>query len=252
MTTFWCKACSLLLGATLAFPTVLPSQTADGLFEGFIDVPGLALKDWVFVDNSSPLSNLNSWFQGEVPAFGANSPPANSYAGSSFASVNIRQQAASYTLSNWLLTPELTLVNGAVFSFFTRSVSAPTFPDRMQVRLSISGASTDVGTGPESLGVFGFPGALLFDINEGLEPDGFPADWLQYSVTLSGLQEPSSGRFAFRHYVPDADVNGLYIGIDDVSYRVAPMQVPEPSGLALLFASTLGLAVVAHRGRVTR
>lgn len=251
MTTLRQKTVTLLFGAALCFPAVLPAQIATDLSEGFEDVPGLVGRGWVFADNSRPLSTLNSWFRGETGAFGANSPPPDSYVGSSFASVDLSdEQATSLTLSNWLLTPELTLANGAVFRFFTRTLSSPAvFADRLQVRVSTSGASTDVGDGPETVGAFDFSGGALIDINEDLSATGYPADWTPFSITLSGLTEPTSGRFGFRHYLPNANETGFYIGIDDVTYLVAPMQVPEPSAVALLLVGAFGLAGIASRRR---
>ena len=47
-------------------------------------------------------------------------------------------------------------------SFYTRTVDAPTFPDRLQVRMSTNGASSNVGTTATDVGDFT---ALLLDIN---------------------------------------------------------------------------------------
>ena len=56
----------------------------------------------------------------------------------------------------------MTLQNGVVLTFWTRTVDAPTFPDRLQVRMSTNGASTNVGTTATDVGDFT---TLLLDIN---------------------------------------------------------------------------------------
>ena len=61
------------------------------------------------------------------------------------------------TISNWFITPEVDLVDGKVLSFYTRTRSGFTFPDRLQVRMSTNGSSTNVGTTAFSEGDFTTP-----------------------------------------------------------------------------------------------
>ena len=51
---------------------------------------------------------------------------------------------------------------GLIMTFYTRTVDAPAFPDRLQVRMSTNGASSNVGTTATDVGDFT---ALLLDIN---------------------------------------------------------------------------------------
>lgn len=178
--------------------------------EDFADITNLS--GWYSQNNSDPLGST-SWFQGNDAVFSAHAGAPTAYIGANF-----NNTSGTGTISNWLLTPELSLTNGDTFSFWTRTVSGSPWPDRLQVRLSTAGASTDVGTGAEDVGDFT---TLLLDINPTLTGGGYPEVWTQYTVTVSGLSGATSGRFAFRYYVTDGGPTGAnsnYIGIDTVEY----------------------------------
>jgi hypothetical protein len=122
----------------------------------------------------------------------------------------------------------LTLQNGAMMTFYTRTVDVPKFPDRLQVRMSTNGTSTNVGTGALDVGVFS---VLMLDINPGLTTAGYPSTWTQFTVTVSGVPTPTTGRLAFRYFVPNGgsnSSNGDYIGIDTMSFFCTP-QTPTPT-----------------------
>ena len=78
------------------------------------------------------------------------------------------------TLGNWLLTPTWTLQNGVVLTFYTRTVDTPSFADRLQVRMSTNGTSTNVGASASDVGDFT---TLLLDINPTYVPNGYPSLW---------------------------------------------------------------------------
>jgi len=124
------------------------------------------------------------------------------------------------TISNWLLTPVLNLRNGNVLTFYTRTVHTPMFPDRLQVRMSTNGASTNVGSTATSVGDFT---TLLLNINPNYTTNGYPNVWTQFTVTLSGLPPAgATGRLAFRYFVENAGFSGAnsdYIGIDRAVYN---------------------------------
>lgn len=226
-------ACALLLVGSLA---IAPRFAHAQLAEGFDNIGTLGASGWVLKNNSNPVGSTG-WFQGEPAAFSAQSGPADSYI-----AANFNNSASDGTISNWLITPVLTLSNGGMFSFFTRTVDEVAFPDRLELRLSTAGTSSDVGTTETSEGNFT---KLLLSVNPDLKIDGYPSAWTEYSVTLSGLQAPTDGRFAFRYFVSDLSRNADYIGIDNVSYTARA--VPEPASAVLLGLGFAGLALRRRR-----
>jgi hypothetical protein len=173
---------------------------------------------WVAINHSTGTGG-QSWIQGDTRFLVSYSGDSNSYAAASYKSVGPRTSIG--TINNWLITPVLNLNNGASFSFYTRTVSGSTYPDRLEVRLSANGASTDVGTGVNSTGDFS---TLLLSINPDLHAGGYPdTGWTKYDVTISGIGN-ITGRIAFRYYVTNAGSGGTnsnYIGIDEFSYETA-------------------------------
>lgn len=197
------------------------SANAQAITEDFADVTALPAAGWVQTNHSNPVGTT-VWFQGNSSVFPSQAGAATAYVGANFNSTG-----GAGTISNWLFVPTRTLNNGDVFTFWTRSVST-TFPDRMQVRLSTNGSSTNIGTTENDVGDFT---NLLLDINPTLS-DQYPIVWTQYTITISGLAGPTSGRLAFRYFVVDGGPSGNnsnYIGVDTFSYTpaggpVAPTQ----------------------------
>lgn len=170
------------------------------------------------------------WYQGDVRQFSSFSGVTNSYAAANYQSVGPRIKDG--TISNWLITPELNLSNGSAFSFYTRTIAGSTYPDKLEVRLSVSGSSTYVGNNEESTGDFS---KLLLSINPSLELGGYPdTGWTKYDVIVTGIGN-ISGRVAFRYYVIGGGSNGdnsNYIGIDEFSYEtVLPVSLLNFSGV---------------------
>jgi subtilisin-like proprotein convertase family protein len=160
------------------------------------------------VNNLSTPVGTTGWFAGSGAIL-----PGNS---GGFVAANFNNVSGANTISNWLLTPNVTIKNGDVFRFRTRTTSGA-FPDRLQVRLSTAGASVNVGTTNASTGDFG---TLLLDINPTYTATGYPTAWTTYTLTMSGLPAAgASGRLAFRYFVENggAGANSDYIGIDDVT-----------------------------------
>lgn len=168
---------------------------------------------WAQKNNSTPVGTNPDWAQGSTTVFTSQNGAPESFFASNFNSV-----AGDNTISNWLFTPVVTLKNGDVFSFYTRTVDEVLYADRMQVRMSTAGASTNVGATNTSVGDFT---TLLTDINSGLTLTGYPNTWTKYTFTISGMSAGTTGRFAFRYYVPSggpAGDNSSYVGIDNVVY----------------------------------
>ena len=203
--------------AGVPIPTTLLSESFDNAA-----LPA----NWAQQNNSSPLGTgtYSDWFQGTT----AGTFPPNS--GADFRGATYLSGSGLATLSNWLMTPSVNLKNGDQFSFYTRCFIA--VPERMQVRMSTNGTSTNVGTTVTDVGDFN---TLLLDINPSLNPAGYPTAWTQYTVTLSGLPAAGvSGRLAFRDFVSNSGpsgTNGFMIGVDDVLYQTfSPGPVTTCSG----------------------
>jgi hypothetical protein len=202
----------------LCFVSVIRTD-AQAIEEGFENVAGLPAQGWFSVNRSQPLG-ASVWSQ----CAGVAIPPAQAGPALSCALVNFQSTTGVGTISNWLLTPVRTLNNGDTVSFYTRTVSHQ-FPDRLQLRLSLSGASNDVGATATSVGVFT---TLLVDVNPNYGAE-YPLVWTQFSVTLTGLSGPTSGRFAFRYFVENGGPDGTnsnIIGLDTFAYTPAPVIVP--------------------------
>ena len=188
--------------------------------EGFNDINNLP--GWSMRNNSNPIGSTG-WFQGNPVVFTAQNGPDNSYIGANY------NNTSDGTISNWLITPAVVLQNGAHFAFFTRTYSNPaSYPDRLQVRMSTNGYSTNVGTSETSVGDFT---NLLLDINPSYSPTGYPGDWTLYDLTVSGVPTPVTGRLAFRYFVEDGGPDGAnsdYIGIDTACTPPAAPPAPPP------------------------
>ena len=196
---------------TPATPT--PPPTVCDLTEGFDLITTLVPSGWVMQNNSQPGPGTTGWFQGNPTAF-----PAQSGAPNSYIAANFNNGTGTSTLSNWLLTPPVNLQNGAQLSFWTRTLTNVSFPDRLQVRMSTNGTSQNVGATATSVGDFT---TLLLDINPTYTLTGYPNVWTNFVVTISGLGGPVKGRLAFRYFVENGGPSGAnsdYIGIDTVQY----------------------------------
>lgn len=183
---------------------------------------------WHATNASTPIG-LSGWFtNSSVSTFFA-------HGGSKMANANFNSVAGDNTINSFMMSPTRTFNNGDKISFWTRTSDDPFFPDRLKVKLSTSGASTSVAS---------FTTTLL-DINPTYNLTDYPSVWTQFTITLSGLGGPTSGRFAFNYFVehggPSGD-NSDFIGIDDVVYTA----VPEPATMAAL---GLGFAALLRRRR---
>ena len=185
------------------------------LTENFDDITTLPGSGWVQTNMSSPLGGLG-WFQGNPTSFNAFNGNTNSYIGS-----NYNATGDVGTISNWLLSPVRTFNNGDVITFYTRKADPDEYADRLQLRLSTAGASTNVGATATSVGDFT---TLLLEINATQILGIYPTTWTQYTATISGLGGPISGRVALRYHVTNGGFLSTasdYIGIDNFVYTPA-------------------------------
>lgn len=210
-------ALSILVAASSA------SAWAQSFTENFDDVTLLAGNGWVMQNNSAPVGSTG-WFQGLATTATPTPGPFNSYNGAanSYIAANFNNTGSTGTISNWLVTPNRTFRNGDVLQFYTRKPTIGSgqtdYPDRLEVRLSTNGASTNVGANASDVGDFT---ALMLSINPTLTTNVYPQVWTQFTITVSGLPAPTSGRMAFRYFVTSAGSlgsNSDYIGIDNTVY----------------------------------
>lgn len=201
------------------------------LQENFTSPFNVSTAGWSQTNLSSSTGSVPLWGQGASGVFSSYNGGPNDYFRCNFASA-----VGSSTISNWLITPTLTLVDGAVFQFATRvrgGGASATSPDRLQIRMSTSGTSTNIPSGAASVAPFT---SLMLDINplyslsnaaavSNGSVNGYPAVWTVYTVQVTGVPVPTTGRFAFRYFVENGGptgVNADYIGIDAVQYSMPP------------------------------
>ncbi|MBA9074814.1 hypothetical protein GGR22_002987 [Flavobacterium gossypii] len=139
-------------------------------------------------------------FNDRVYTNGEVSPVPNGQSGgpNSFALVNFRSTTGAGTISNWLISPVVTVQNGDVVSFWSRKGTSATddYLDRLELRMST--AATHVN--PTLAAGFVYPKV-----------------WTQYSFTVSGLSGPTAVKFGFRYFVTNGGPSGAnsdLIGID--------------------------------------
>jgi hypothetical protein len=226
-----------LVSTALAMAGVM-AQAAPLWGEQFNDVAALAQQGWVSHNLSQP-PGREGWFQGNAGVFKAADGQDNGYVASNY---NAASEGGS--LSNWLLTPVLQLGQGAALSFTWRASLEGPFFDRLEVYLSTSGASSDVGETAQSTGDFNWLGSLS-------SAGQAASAWRSVNIDL-GLGSGELGRIGFR-YVGQSDIAN-YLGLDDVQVTnavLAATPVPEPGTVGLL---ALGLVVLAgsRRARVRR
>lgn len=212
-------------------------MNAQAFTEDFNDITTLPGSGW-YAQNNSTTVGSTGWFQGNPTVFAAYNGATDDYLGA-----NYNNTTAANTISNWYCMPNVTIRNGDVISFWTRKSAPDTYPDRLELRMSTNGASTNVGPLGNATAVGDFT-TLLTSVNPALVTGVYPTVWTLYTVTISGLPAPTSGRFAFRYFVTNGGPSGAnsdYIGIDNVVYTpyVCPTLTVSPGGT--LAAGTTGV-----------
>ena len=201
---------SLIFTICVSLTGISANTQVNSLSENFDNVVPTG---WTAVNHST--GGGLPWVQGDTRKFSSHSGADNSYAAANYLSTT--GSHGHGTINNWLISPVLNLTNGSSFSFYTRTILESSFPDRLEVRLSTNGTSTNVGSGTDDAGDFS---TLLLSINPTLDAGGYPdTGWTKYDVTI---HVNGAGRIAFRYYVTDAGSEGTnsnYIGVDDFSYE---------------------------------
>lgn len=187
---------------------------------------------WKGVNLSNPVG-ADSWQQGSYIVNATKGGPfvsgipAHSYKASAneLAFVPYTAGEGLSFINCWLISPALSMKNGDKISFWTRTTSTVSYPDRMQVWLNPNNESTNVGRSDSETGDFT---VKLVDINPTLSasayPTGYPTEWTKFEFTVSGLSNgtiPQKHRVGFRYYVKNGGPNGSFsneIGIDDFDF----------------------------------
>ena len=181
---------------------------------------------WHAQNESAPLGGT-SWFNNPTiwtPQYGTGHLCAN------YNSVLTLGQ-----INNYMMSPVRTLNNGDVIRFYTRTVPSQFYPDRLHLKMSLAGSSTATSD---------FTTTLL-TVNNDLVATDYPNTYTLYTVTLSGLSGPTSGRFAFNYDVPGGGASGSnsdFISIDGVVYAALGVEPPAPPPPAVpVFSQTISL-----------
>ena len=137
-----------------------------------------------------------------------------------YTSTGTSSTTGSGTISNWLITPSINVVDGDVVTFWSRKGTSGTtdYPDRLELRMSTAASTVVPSTGASDVGSFT---TVALTINPTLA-GGFiyPKVWTQYTYTVSGVPTPTDVKFAFRYFVTNggpAGANSDIIGIDTFS-----------------------------------
>lgn len=201
----------------IAAASVVPT-VAFGQFPQGFEAPAAGLPaGWTSVNASPGGPGANPDWQIRTDNGGATFPQ---HSGIGYAFANFNASTGTNPISLYLMSPVVTLENGAVIKFWTRAPAGSTFPDRMILTYSLNGASsavTDFGNHPTNVDFH-----KLLDINPTLAQGVYPGAWTQFTVTISGIAVPTQGRFAFWYYVQTSagpqGTNSDYIGVDDVEF----------------------------------
>jgi hypothetical protein len=203
--------------ASVGVLAVAGAASAQPISEDFVLAPPAG---WQAINNSTT-QGTTTVFQGNTAVFPSQGGVASSYAG-----MNFNATTGTNTISVWLITPSrVGIQNGDTWSFWSRTVPTPAFPDRLEFRLSTNGATCNPGVGSASVGDFT---TVLTTINPTLTTTGYPNVWTQFQGTLAGLGAPSTGCFAFRYFVTGGGPSGAnsdYIGVDTFVYAPVPVEL---------------------------
>lgn len=190
----------LLLASNFLFSQTLFQENFDALGSPITLPTG-----WTMTNLSNPIGTA-TWFRGNTASFSSYNGPADGYI-----AVNYQSGAGVSDLNNWLMSPVITVQNGDQVSFYTR-VPGSQYPDRLELRMSTSGASS---TNPVGVGVGSYT-TLCASVNANLAVDGYPTTWTKITYTVTGLTGQVGCKFALRYNVEGGGTgnNSDYVGVD--------------------------------------
>lgn len=219
----------LLFASVLTFGMANAQTTI--LSEGFDDIT--TLTTWTQI-NKSTGTPLTGWFQGS--SLTLDDGPFDAYEGDSedsYIGANFNNTSGAGTISNWLITPSITVKNGDVVKFYTRTTDLGTtvYPDRLQLRMSPAATyAVPSGTGTAGANSVGSFSTVLVEVNPTLSTTGYPHVWTAYTYTVTGMPNDTAVRLAFRYFVTSGGPSGNnsdYMGIDSFSVTRPVMAVSD-------------------------
>jgi len=194
------------------------AQAGELIEEHFNDISNLVNKGWV-LNNASTPGGATGWFQGDQQQFSTFDGAPESYI-----AANYGNAPEGGIISNWLITPEFSLAEGVVVSFWLRAAEFAGTSD--QVAFGFSNGSSDLSS-------FDMMSAIT------VSTDG----WALYERRIEKGSVAGNARFAVQYTGSFANSN--YIGLD----RFAVSQIPEPSSILMLGAGVMGLVAARRRKR---
>jgi hypothetical protein len=213
-----------------------PGVPDQSFSEEFDTASAAIARGWSFINVSDPIGG-GVWQQGGgIPPWYPAYSSQGSYVG--FIGADYRSVLGGPgTISNWLVSPPVTMQNGDKIVFYTRgwvdvnplvAGDSTDWANRLQLLINPYNDGLDVGHA-EDPGDFT---TTLIDINSNYEefhttpslssPRAYPGRWTRFEGTVYGLNGPVRGRFAFRYFVENAGLCGTCLGtgvaIDKVSF----------------------------------
>lgn len=207
-----------------------PPPIADQSFvEQFDTMQNAYGRGWRWINRSIPIGP-SVWTQAPGTASMSAYSSRGTNQGAAYADYLSTAGTNNGIISNWLISPSLTMHNGDKIIFYTKTdvagtgATATDFGARMQVRINETDDGLNVGDGDEA----GNFSTVLLDINSNEDeytpvnpnPTAYPGNWTRFEATVFGLNGPTKGRFAFRYYLHGAGSAGAGngIGIDSIAY----------------------------------
>jgi hypothetical protein len=207
-----------------------PPVSNQSFVEEFDTLQNAFSRNWRWENKSVPVGTTN-WMQAPGPsAFMEAYSSKGTNIGCAFTDYQATTGTNNGIISNWMISPVVTMQNGDKIVFYTKTqltsaaAAGRDYGARMQVRVSPNGESYNTGSGDDH-GSFTMN---LLDINpeerEFLnatpDPRAYPPNWTRFEATISGLNQPTKGRFAFRYFLHGAGTTGAGngIGLDSVAF----------------------------------
>jgi hypothetical protein len=213
-----CKNDSYLLQA--------PPVSNQSFVEEFDTMQMAFNRGWRWFNGSDPIG-VTGWMAAPGPPTMAAYSSKGTNTGCAFSDYQATAGTNNGVISNWLVSPTITMQNGDKIVFYTKTAIDATNGTDWGCRLQLRhNKSEDILTGKgEDVGNFT---ETLIDINAAEEehdpanpsPTAYPGGWTRFEATIWGLNGPTKGHFAFRYYLHGAGSNGAGngVGIDSVAY----------------------------------